>query len=94
MAYSLSIDVFPVCYGYDEYNKSIIINLVDHTIRTHSDPPSGSTGELLAAGRPRIRGEVSDSLNDARMLVAVDLCYLLLGSAENLDRIAHLPYSS
>jgi hypothetical protein len=91
---SLSIDILPSANGHDEYDKPVVMNLIDHSIGTDADAPGWSAGELLTSGGPWIVSKLTDRLDDARLVVTIDLGELLLSNSEYLDRVCHFPYSS
>ena len=66
------------------------MNLVDYSVGTNPNAPSGAPGELRATRRPGIGCEFPYCGNDALLLCSIDPSELLLGNSQDIDGVGHV----
>jgi hypothetical protein len=60
-----TIDLSAMTYSYDEDNQPVILNRVDDARGALTNPIALLTRQFPAASRPRVVGQLADSLGDS-----------------------------
>jgi len=65
------------------------MNLINYSIGAYADTPGGASGKFYTTCRTRIISQISDSGNDAILVIAIDFGKLFLSGAQDVDSIIH-----
>jgi hypothetical protein len=83
------INVTSVTNGDNCDHKPCIVNLIDHTVSSDTDSPRRASRKFGATDWAWIRGKSPNRGNDAGLGTTINSRKLLLGNAQNIDRIVH-----
>ena len=89
--FHLSVHVLSISDGDDQDDKSVIMDLVKHSVIPDADTPSRAAGKFLTARRSGVRTQLTDGVDDAGLCLSVEPGELFLRRSQNLDRVSHLP---